>query len=959
MRKILYILTLLVTVSPVFGEIISSTPTYPMATDSIVVIYNAAEGNLGLKDYTGDVYAHTGLITELSTSPSDWLYVKTNWGENTSETKMTPLGNNLWKLTIGHIDQYYGVNLAQEKVLQLAFVFRSASSPYKEGKDVGNADIFLDLYDKGITVQMLEPGVSVIYGLPERSPVFLEENESLQINATAATIETQLAELRLYSNGSLMDSTPDDTLKCPIQGNQLATGMNYLSVVAVDTSGIIDSLAFSVMLNPPVAEAIRPAGIKEGINYIDDNTVSLSIFAPYKQFIYVVGDFNDWKVDEAYMMNRETVDNDSVYYWLTLDGLTPDQEYAFQYLVDGEIRIADPYTDKVLDPWNDGYITDETYPDLKAYPAGKTSEIVSVLQTGQSEYSWQVNDFQRPAPEGLIIYELLLRDFLGTHNYKTLTDTLDYLQRLGVSAVELMPVSEFENNESWGYNPSFYFAPDKYYGTKDDFKRFIDECHSRGIAVIMDMVLNHSYGQSPFVRLYNEGNYGQPTPENPWYNVTSPNTTYSWGYDFNHESPATKKLVDRINRYWLTEYNIDGFRFDFTKGFTNKSGDGWYYDASRINILKRMADQIWLAKSDAYVILEHFAENSEEKELSNYGMMIWGNSNYNYNEATMGWNSNSDFKWGYYEERGWTNPTLVTYMESHDEERLMYKNLAYGNSYGDYNIQELSTALNRIKLAAAFFITLPGPKMIWQFGELGYDYSIDFNGRVGNKPIRWDYCQDQDRANLYKTYAALIKLRKENEVFTSANTSASYLLSGAGKRINLTHSTMNATIIGNFGVAPLTVTPSFQTTGIWYDYFSGDSIDVLSTSAGISLQPGEFRIYTTNKIETPEQGIISAITDDTPVYPVSFSLEQNYPNPFNPATTIEYHIESASDVAIVIYDILGRRVQTLVNEKKNAGVYKVDWNGLDQAGNKVASGVYFYRLNAGDKSFVRKMVMIE
>ncbi|MGD9488353.1 MAG: alpha-amylase family glycosyl hydrolase [Calditrichaceae bacterium] len=959
MRKILYILTLLVTVSPVFGEIITSTPAYPMATDSIVVIYNAAEGNLGLKDYTGDVYAHTGLITELSTSPSDWLYVKTNWGENTSETKMTPLGNNLWKLTIGHIDQYYGVNLAQEKVLQLAFVFRSASSPYKEGKDVGNADIFLDLYDKGITVQMLEPGVSVIYGLPERSPVFLEENESLQINATAATIETQLAELRLYSNGSLMDSTPDDTLKCPIQGNQLATGMNYLSVVAVDTSGIIDSLAFSVMLNPPVAEAIRPAGIKEGINYIDDNTVSLSIFAPYKQFIYVVGDFNDWKVDEAYMMNRETVDNDSVYYWLTLDGLTPDQEYAFQYLVDGEIRIADPYTDKVLDPWNDGYITDETYPDLKAYPAGKTSEIVSVLQTGQSEYSWQVNDFQRPAPEGLIIYELLLRDFLGTHNYKTLTDTLDYLQRLGVSAVELMPVSEFENNESWGYNPSFYFAPDKYYGTKDDFKRFIDECHSRGIAVIMDMVLNHSYGQSPFVRLYNEGNYGQPTPENPWYNVTSPNTTYSWGYDFNHESPATKKLVDRINRYWLTEYNIDGFRFDFTKGFTNKSGDGWYYDASRINILKRMADQIWLAKSDAYVILEHFAENSEEKELSNYGMMIWGNSNYNYNEATMGWNSNSDFKWGYYEERGWTNPTLVTYMESHDEERLMYKNLAYGNSYGDYNIQELSTALNRIKLAAAFFITLPGPKMIWQFGELGYDYSIDFNGRVGNKPIRWDYCQDQDRANLYKTYAALIKLRKENEVFTSANTSASYLLSGAGKRINLTHSTMNATIIGNFGVAPLTVTPSFQTTGIWYDYFSGDSIDVLSTSAGISLQPGEFRIYTTNKIETPEQGIISAITDDTPVYPVSFSLEQNYPNPFNPATTIEYHIESASDVAIVIYDILGRRVQTLVNEKKNAGVYKVDWNGLDQAGNKVASGVYFYRLNAGDKSFVRKMVMIE
>ncbi|MGD9900381.1 MAG: hypothetical protein AB7T22_14750, partial [Calditrichaceae bacterium] len=200
MRKILYILTLLLTVSPLFGEIITSTPAYPMVTDSIVVIYNAAEGNLGLKDYTGDVYAHTGLITEFSTSPSNWLYVKTDWGENTPETKMTPLGNNLWKLTIGHIDEYYGVNLAQEKVLQLAFVFRSAVSPYKEGKDVGNADIFLDLYDKGITVQMIDPSITVTYGLPERSPLFLEESDSLQINATAASIETQLAELRLYSN---------------------------------------------------------------------------------------------------------------------------------------------------------------------------------------------------------------------------------------------------------------------------------------------------------------------------------------------------------------------------------------------------------------------------------------------------------------------------------------------------------------------------------------------------------------------------------------------------------------------------------------------------------------------------------------------------------------------------------------------------------------------------------------
>ena len=193
--------------------------------------------------------------------------------------------------------------------------------------------------------------------------------------------------------------------------------------------------------------------------------------------------------------------------------------------------------------------------------------------------------------------------------------------------LNLMPVNEFEGNESWGYNPSFYFAADKYYGPKNDLKRFIDECHKRDIAVILDIVLNHSYGRSSFVRLYSSGDFGPPTEENPWYNVISPNPVFSWGYDFNHESEQTKQLVDRINKYWLEEYKFDGFRFDFTKGFTNTPGDGGSFDQSRINILKRMADNIWEVDSSAYVILEHFAPNSEEQVLSDYGMMIWGNLN--------------------------------------------------------------------------------------------------------------------------------------------------------------------------------------------------------------------------------------------------------------------------------------------------------------------------------------------
>jgi 1,4-alpha-glucan branching enzyme len=350
--------------------------------------------------------------------------------------------------------------------------------------------------------------------------------------------------------------------------------------------------------------------------------VTLVLHAPYKESVFAIGDFTGWVACEKGYMKRTP---DAQRYWVEINNLEPEKEYRFQYLVDSELFIADPYSDKVLDEWNDEYITSETYPGLIAFPKDTAAGMVSVLQTSQVPYSWKTTDYQPPKKKDLVIYELLIRDFIARHDFKTLTDTIGYLADLEINAIELMPVSEFEGNLSWGYNPSFYFAPDKYYGSKNDMKAFIDACHARGIAVIMDMVLNHCNGQSPFVQLYLDS-YGPDEIymkiPNPWFNSRSPNTTYKWGADFNHESSWTKKLVDSVTTYWLTEYRIDGFRFDFTKGFTNTPGDGSAYDASRIAILKRMADHIWKVNPDAYVILEHFAPNNEEEELADYGIVI-------------------------------------------------------------------------------------------------------------------------------------------------------------------------------------------------------------------------------------------------------------------------------------------------------------------------------------------------
>ncbi len=475
----------------------------------------------------------------------------------------------------------------------------------------------------------------------------------------------------------------------------------------------------------------------------------------------------------------------------------------------------------------------------------------------------------------------------------------------------------------------------------------------------MDIVLNHTYGRSPFVRLYASAPFGPPTSENPWYNVTSPNPVFSWGYDLNHESKFTQELVDRVNRYWIDEYNIDGYRFDFTKGFTNTPGDGGTFDQSRINILKRMADSIWAFDSTAYVILEHFTSDTEEQILTNYGMMVWGNNNSSYNEATMGYHDNgkSNFKRISYKEHGFSKPNLVGYMESHDEERLMYKNLLFGNSSGTYNIRDLNTALSRIKLAAAFFITVPGPKMLWQFEELGYDFSINYNGRVGNKPIRWDYFENKTRENLYKTISALNFLKNNYTAFSTDDFVIA--VSSSNKLIKLNHPSMNVLIIGNFGVESSTVIPNFQHTGVWFDYFSGDTVEVTNLQKTILLQAGEFHIYSTIKLPTPEPDILLGLNEDKPTSPTTFSLSQNYPNPFNPTTTIKYsvpNIGTSHDLSlqIKVYDILGREVTTLVNKYQPSGNYKIIFDASN-----LNSGVYFYTLKAGSYYQTRKMLVLK
>ncbi|MDR0894585.1 MAG: Por secretion system protein [Prevotellaceae bacterium] len=871
MRKVHSLITLfLLATVALQAQIVTSTSAFPTENDEVTIIFDATQGTAGLKGYAGEVYAHTGVITDKSKDGSDWKYAPT-WLTNTSKYKLTSLGNNKWELKLTPtVRQYYGV-AAGETVKQLAFVFRNADGS-KEGKDTGGKDIFLPLYTADPTVRLDQPDQNI-----------LTLNSAVTIEATASVAAT----LNLYV-GDTKIATASNATSISKSYTFTTTGSYIIKVEAtVGSSTLSDSRTVNV-LNGTSPQASMPAGVRPGINYRGDTEATLVLQAPGKKYVYVVGDFNDWMPRADYQLSQ-----DGDCFWMTLTGLTKGKEYAFQYLVDGAIYVADPYADKVLDPWNDPYIDATTYPNLKPYPTDKAEGIVAVLQTGQTPYHWQVNDFQRPHSQQLIIYEMLVRDFTAEHTFDAARAKIDYLKTLGVNAVELMPVNEFEGNSSWGYNPSFYFAVDKYYGPKEALKAFVDECHRQGMAVIIDLVLNHSFGQSPFYLLYRDAD-GKPSADNPWYNQESniKNPSLSWGYDFNHESKYTQALVDSVAGYWMSQFRIDGFRYDFTKGFSNTpyGVNDWANgpDAARIAILKRMSSEVWKRQPDAYVIFEHLAAQSEEKQLGEAGILLWRNMNNAYCQTAMGYSSDSDFG-GLYTGTSMPAGSLVGYMESHDEERTGFKAWKWGvsgvqsgnsgsASPGVGTNTNLAARAKRLATNAAFFLTVPGPKMIWQFGELGYDFSINNNSdgtkyddgggyRTDPKPLHWDYYDNADRKKLYDTYAKLLELRRSYpELFAATatfswNVGVSNWTTGRTLRATAADGARSLVVAGNYTTAAANINTTFSSTGTWYELFNNhEPFLVTAATQSVSVPAHEFRLFT-NFLPTPTG--IETVTNDT------------------------------------------------------------------------------------------------
>ncbi|MEQ9230918.1 MAG: alpha-amylase family glycosyl hydrolase, partial [Cyclobacteriaceae bacterium] len=701
------------------AQVVVTDPFFPSADGAVTVTFNAEEGSAGLADYGGDVYVHTGVITNNSTSDSDWKYVKTAWGENTTDTRLTRDETNpnlyYWSITPSPED-YYGVPEG-ETILRLAFVFRSGvevGNGYLEGKAVGNTDIFVEMSTNELQLAM---------SLPAEEAFLVNQFEEITVKghtSVEATFNLYIDEFLVNSESAVKE------YEFVFEAAQ-AAGTHEVVLEATDGETTLEK-SFTYTLRSTTVEESRPSGIIRGINYDseDDTRVTLCLQAPNKSSVYVIGDFNNWEVSTSSQMKK-----DGEFFWLEITGLTAGTEYAFQYLVDETILVPDPYADKILDGFNDQWIPETIYPGLMEFPeeaqnANWMYNYASVLETGQTPFNWTDQAFEKPDKSKLVIYELLIRDFFdnGEESYQNLTDTLSYLKNLGVNAIELMPVTEYSGNDSWGYNPTFMFAPDKAHGPKEKLKEFINTAHENGIAVILDMVLNQQDLPSPLLVMDWNSATGRPSDQNPYFNNSGPHENgatheFSVFYDLNHLSSYTQSFVDSVNHYWINEYHFDGYRFDLSKGFM-QTGSFYDYNQERIDILDRMDNEIKTYAPDAYVILEHLGEYFEEIELSNRGMMLWGIMHEAYKENILGTGFN-DISRSHHAARGFGDFNLIGYMESHDEQRQVYDAKNFGGSSGEYNVRTVSTALERVKLASAFLYSIPGPKMLWQFGELGYD----------------------------------------------------------------------------------------------------------------------------------------------------------------------------------------------------------------------------------------------
>lgn len=743
MKKIILTLTLMLLACGIgaVAQIVTTSPEVLQESSQDVVLYYHADsslGNGGLKDYTGDdVYAHIGVTT----AAGDWQHVQADWNQNIAKCKLARVDANTYSLAIGDIRSYFGLTDA-EHATRICLVFRNANGS-RQGKAKGDKDIFVDIQPEGLAMTFTCSAPEVV----------------TEATTAAFKVSTTIAaDIAISVNGTSIATATSATVLEKTYSIAEAGSYEFIATATADGTTLSQSCTVSYVSPLPMRD--YPGGTpRMGAVENADGTVTFCLAAPGKNSVTIVPSWSDYKVLPANTMYRHDYNGVS-YFWITSPALADDTDHIYYYLVDGTRAVGDPYARLVLDPYNDRWLTADWIPE---YSAAVTESVpLAVWRRGMNDYAW--TDFTTPAHSSLYVYEMLLRDFTGTEGKANADGTLaaamdkiPYIKSLGVNAVELMPVMEFNGNNSWGYNTNFYMAPDKAYGSPEEYKDFIDECHRQGLAVILDVVFNQTDGLAPWYQMYNAGS-------NPFYNSTAPHD-YSVLNDLNPSYGLVEQHYKDVLQYWLREYNVDGFRFDLVKGLGDNDSYGSGTNGrnqSRIDRMKRLHAAMREVKPDVIHINELLGDNSEENANAEDGQLGWHNLSHNSGQFAMffdeGGKGLSDF---YAPNAGRTSGLSVAYAESHDEERLGAKIQAYAPA----EIKTATVRAARLGAMGVWMVLTPGPKMIWQFQELGNEESTknaDGGNNTSPKTVRWNDLENAVKQRILTAYQAAGQLRAAN-----------------------------------------------------------------------------------------------------------------------------------------------------------------------------------------------------
>ncbi|ACB50158.1 putative alpha-glucanotransferase [Crocosphaera subtropica ATCC 51142] len=531
--------------------------------------------------------------------------------------------------------------------------------------------------------------------------------------------------------------------------------------------------------------------------------IEFELFAPYNKGATVKGSFSDWSEIE--------MEKDEKGYFRTKVELE-DGVYEYKFRVQSQSPFLDP------DEWveiNDPYAKEVSKECTNSLVRVKDGE--KVIDT----YSWKNDAHSLSSNNSLVIYELFIDKF--SDNFQGVINKLDYLSELGINAIELMPVQAFPDGKKWGYTPCYYFATEPTYGSSEDLKRLIDECHGRGIRVLLDCVFNHSDPDASLTQI--DYNY--------WYRKEPKDPENNWGPEFDYQhyddhldiKPAWQFIGDVV-KFWVEEYHIDGFRYDAANQIDHYEFLDWLSEQAR-----NASGNKPFFNTAEYI--------PEDPNLAGYNQPMdscWHESFYQQAIAHIcGDHCNLDQLKEVIncQKQGYQGAiSAINYISCHDHQSVF-------SELGDRNIFE-EEAFQRAKLGAILLITSIGVPLIWMGNEFG-EYDAD-----AESSINWDLLENDSNQTLLKTYKKLIALKTKNNALHTDN--IDFIHEDIDNKILVYHRWNNedsrVVVVLNFSGNSFSdyKIPNFPNSNHWQDYLNDETYEASDNQLILNIGAYEGKI---------------------------------------------------------------------------------------------------------------------